>query len=390
MFGSTILDVAIGVVFIFLLISLIASAIREGIETFLKSRASHLEAGLRELFHDPQGTGLVKHFFDHPIIYSLYAGKYSPDPGGQGLVAFCNRNLAFWRRQNLPSYIPSRNFALTLMDMAARGPKLDSGTSPDATSPITVDSIRANLGTIENPAVQRALLIALDRAEGDLQKAQANLEAWYDSAMDRVSGWYKRSTQWFLIGIGLLLAVVLNINVLKIAGTLYHDKAARELIVESAKSAVADKNGKPLVYADAKTELDNLGIPIGWSHGGTLILNDFRNHWPSDLGGWLLTAFAVSLGAPFWFDLLNKLIVVRSTVKPHQKSPEEPSQDRPSESTDAANPPLPVAALTQSPPLLAGAPTAAQVQADEDGCDVDMTRDITSDEDLPIAMGGVS
>jgi hypothetical protein len=388
MFGSTILDVAIGVVFVFLFVSLIASAIREGIETFLKSRASNLEAGLRELFKDPQGTELLKDFFDHPIIYSLYAGQYTPAPAEQGFVAFLKRNFSF-SRQNLPSYIPSRDFALTLMDMAARGPKLDSGTSPDATAPITVDSIRANLGTIENPAVQRALLIALDQADGDLQKAQANLEAWYNSAMDRVSGWYKRSTQWFLICIGLLLAIVFNVNALRIGGTLYHDKDARTLIVESAKSAVADKNGKALDYPDAKAELDQLGLPMGWPPRG-LILADFRTHWLSDVSGWLLTALAVSLGAPFWFDMLNKLIVVRSTVKPHQKSPEEPSQDAPSGHSDAANAPSPAPPQAPGPPLQPEAPPAVQAQVDEDGCDVDVTQNITSDQDLPIAIGGVS
>lgn len=54
---------------------------------------------------------------------------------------------------------------------------------------------------------------------------------------------------------------------------------------------------------------------------------------PSSFWGWVLkifglalTATAASLGAPFWFDLLNKFIVVRSTVKPHEKSQEEPSK----------------------------------------------------------------
>jgi len=42
--------------------------------------------------------------------------------------------------------------------------------------------------------------------------------------------------------------------------------------------------------------------------------------------GWFLTACAISLGAPLWFDLLNKISVVRSTVKPQEKSPEEPSK----------------------------------------------------------------
>ena len=43
--------------------------------------------------------------------------------------------------------------------------------------------------------------------------------------------------------------------------------------------------------------------------------------------GWLITGFAISFGAPFWFDLLNRMMVVRSTVKPDEKSPEESSKD---------------------------------------------------------------
>ncbi len=45
------------------------------------------------------------------------------------------------------------------------------------------------------------------------------------------------------------------------------------------------------------------------------------------IAGWAITAFAVSLGAPFWFDILNKFMVVRSTVKPAEKSPPEASKD---------------------------------------------------------------
>ena len=74
MLGSTILDVAIGIVFVFLLVTLLASAMREGLETWLKTRASYLEAGLREVLRDRDGTGLVKQFYNHPLIYSLYSG----------------------------------------------------------------------------------------------------------------------------------------------------------------------------------------------------------------------------------------------------------------------------------------------------------------------------
>ena len=78
-------------------------------------------------------------------------------------------------------------------------------------------------------------------------------------------------------------------------------------------------------------EIAGLGLPLGW-HSETdprLSWNDRKltEHVQDHIFGWLLTALAISLGAPFWFDLLNKFIVVRSTVKPKEKSPEEKSKD---------------------------------------------------------------
>lgn len=423
MFGSTILDVAIGLVFIFLLSSLIASAIREGIEAWTKTRASQLEAGLREILRDQDGKHLVQQFYNHPLVSSLYQGSY--DPGKKRKL----NNLL--KGSNLPSYIPSRNFALALMDMAARGPQVDSS---QATIQITLDSIRKNIGTIDNPFVQRAILVALDRANGEIRTAQLNLEAWYDSAMDRVSGWYKRITQWILIAIGIALAVALNINSLQIGTTLFHDKTSRDLLVDSATKFAQDRKDTSNLpgYDEALSRLDSLNLPIGWT--GTicvpsqigsrpdtnqaqqvaaaackgdavpsyLISRWTPGVWSSNIGGWLITAFAISMGAPFWFDWLNRLIVIRSTVKPHQKSPEEPSQDSAADAPEAAvgaaistagaappqAPALEIASAPQPPPLAVAQALPAGLEPD--GCGVAVQPgDITTDEELPFAEGGV-
>jgi hypothetical protein len=88
--------------------------------------------------------------------------------------------------------------------------------------------------------------------------------------------------------------------------------------------------------AQAKCEIDSLGLPIGWKPEewpgfAFWKYDDVWTNWAKQIRihffGWLLTALAISLGAPFWFDLLNKFIVVRSTVKPKEKSPEEKSKD---------------------------------------------------------------
>ncbi|MBB5057370.1 cell division septation protein DedD [Granulicella aggregans] len=389
MFGSEVLDVAAAIIFVFLLVSILASAIREGIEGFLKTRSVHLEAGLKELLQDQEGTGLTTQLYNHPLIFSLYAGNYPPTPASwlRWLPKKWPKYLSLGR--NLPTYIPSRNFALALMDLAARGPV--SATDGDAavSAPITLQALRANLSVLENVRVQRALLTAIDTAQGDLQKAQTNIEAWYDSTMDRVSGWYKRSTQGILFGIGLAIAIALNVNTITIGNYLYRDRTARETLVARAQAATANPNYPGRTYPEIQTELNTLNLPIGGNNRWA-DLKDNTKRIPT-LGGWLLTAIACSFGAPFWFDLLNKIMVIRSTVKPHQKSPEEASEDHQDPKPPTPPAPAPATPGTAQPP--AATPPPADLQnADEDaddGCGLEITTP-TNDEDLPLTEGGVS
>ena len=398
MFGSEILDVAIGVIFIFLLVSLICSAIREGIEALIKSRGTHLEQGIRELLHDPRALGLARHLFEHPMVSVLYRGTYQPRDTVRSWTT------ALTRGRNLPSYIPSRNFALALMDMAARGPTVDAANSDAAAGTITVDALRRNIASLGNPAVQRVLLTAIDSAQNDLEKVQKNIEEWYNASMDRVSGWYKRSTQLLLFFIGLGVALALNVNTIPVADDLYREKAAREALVARARDAVADPQfANRATYEGIQTELQSLKLPIGWQSGlpprldskGAPLPNTVD--WLVVISGLLVTAFAATLGAPFWFDLLNKVMVIRSTVKPHEKSPEEASEDRQVKKGAEIT-----ARVAAAPVASAGTPAVPQATAAAtlstptsqhpdsiDGCDVDFV-DVTPDDELPAAHGGVA
>jgi hypothetical protein len=112
----------------------------------------------------------------------------------------------------------------------------------------------------------------------------------------------------------------------------------------------------------------------------------FWNDFCAPVLGLLVTALAAMLGAPFWFDVLNKVMVIRSTVKPHQKSPEEASDDRQlgqRKSLPALAPPIPLpVAMT----LAAGQP-----DNDVDGCACDVPiESATPDDALPHAKGGVA
>lgn len=320
MFGSEVLEVAIGIVFVFLLVSVLCSALREGIEAWMKTRAAYLERGVRELLHDHEARpdGLARAVFEHPLVYGLYATPYRPGAAGP-------RPPIFVRGRGLPSYIPSRNFALALLDIAARGPVAAAGAAPgasDAAAPVlSVALARQNVAKLGNPAVQRVVLTALDAAGDDLARAQAAIEAWYDSGMDRVSGWYKRATYWIIFWLGLAVAAALNVDAIAVGRHLYRDDAARAAIVAEAERAAGDTAYLARSRAETRAELDALRLPIGWpARAGT--------SWPAAVPGWLITAIAATLGAPFWFDLLNRIMVIRSTVKPHEKSREESSEDR--------------------------------------------------------------
>jgi hypothetical protein len=329
MFGSVILDVAIGLVFIYLLLSLICSAAKEGLEALMKKRAIDLERGLRQMLEDPKGTGLVKHLYTHPLIDGLFRGKFDEQKGGH-----------LWT--NLPSYIPAENFAHALLDVLWRGPVPQGGgvappaSPPQASYPPQHPSLQqlrdAINASMYSERIKRSLVALVDAAGGDLDRARANLEGWFNSTMDRVSGWYKRWTQAVIFALGLALVAFLNVDTIALASSLAGDPAQRQYLVAVAQESAKNRPDAP--GDDPKRRLEEnlqeirkLGLAVGWDQ------TDART-WPQGGWGWvkkvvglLVTAVAIMLGAPFWFDVLNKFMVVRSTVKPEEKSHTERAKD---------------------------------------------------------------
>lgn len=310
MFGSPILDVAIGLVFLYLMLSLIASAVNELIEGGLKNRAKDLEKGMRELLQDPNGTGLVKRFYEHPLINGLFAGPYVPG-----------------KSKNLPSYIPARTFAVVLLDLVPAGnpagmPAAGGAAAAAAPAPLPVPE-----------GVTRAV----EMFRKDAATARENAESWFNSSMERVGGWYKRRAQVIIFCIGLVAALAMNADSIVVAEGLISDGTLRQSAVAAATTYMgnnsgtapgAPPSGTPTAGADERlkgylTALGGLGLPIGWNKQAIEAvpgrIPDDSLGWLLKLAGCLLTACAVSLGAPFWFDTLNKIITARSTIKPQEK-----------------------------------------------------------------------
>jgi hypothetical protein len=373
------LDIAIGLSFVYLLMSIICSAASEGVEAILKNRATDLERGIHELLDEANG-GLATTLYGHQLINGLFRGDY--EVGGK----------------KLPSYIPARNFALALMDIvlpaqagrpsgaAGTTPRARvtpqtvvtasavSATPPAAPPPVTppanpLDPLRAAAAALPSAKVGQALLTMIDAAGADAHRARENIEAWYNSSMDRVSGWYKRRAQFFIFVCAAIFAVALNVDSVSIVKVLSVDRSLRERLaddsvkyVESAPAAGAgptvaptpapaspaaspesvktqaataspdqvqpcqsSPQGPTCQYERALAELGKTGLPIGWTTEKLPVapwvnLSDsVAQGWALlqvHFFGWLITALAASLGAPFWFDLLNKFVAIRGSTKP--------------------------------------------------------------------------
>ncbi|HEY0606383.1 MAG TPA: hypothetical protein VGD58_25895 [Herpetosiphonaceae bacterium] len=284
-------------------------------------------------YHTAARSGIsIKKLYEHPLISSLYNGDYG-------------QKSRWIRGSNLPSYIPARNFALAVMSLVYDENALD----PEA--PLSFDSLREAVSRLPTDLhIRGALLALIDSADQDLDKVRQNIEEWYNGTMDRVAGWYKRRAQWVLGIMGFGFALFLNLDTFAIATTLARDAYAREALVaasqtyidEAKASPVAspppttscnnDKNSPECRFDTNMTTLRSLPLPIGWSWDKLPpdpLSQNWWWFWFFKILGLLCTGLAVSLGAPFWFDLLNKLMVIRSTVKPKEKSPEEGSEDRP-------------------------------------------------------------
>jgi hypothetical protein len=361
MLNSETLEVALGMVFLFLLMSLICTAIKEWIEALLKWRAMDLERAMRNLLDDPDGS-TTQSLYSHPIIYSLFQGGYDATQLRSSWLTMgtgADRHMRLGARRNLPSYIPTAHFATAFIDLVARGATTrGAGATPPplAPAPLTIALLRQQAALLPEH-LGRTVIAGIDYANGDIANVRKAVEQWFDGAMDRASGWYKRRTQALLFVVGLLAAVVLNVDALHILRRMTADKTFREVVVGHAAAAKAPApavDGSELdTLAQARGELEAVMMPIGWESPGAdaaalpLWPTQFCSARPGPDGaavqrcgfprgkayamarvaiGWLITALAVMLGAPFWFDVLNRIMIIRSTVKPHEKSPEEPSQ----------------------------------------------------------------
>ena len=173
----------------------------------------------------------------------------------------------------------------------------------------------------------------LAKANGDPNAFVANAEAWYDDQMDRVSGWYKLEAQRLLLALGLAMAVLFNVDSARLIRAFSCDAALRSGLAGAATQTAGGGALTPDNGAQALADVLST-VPLGWSLTSPPeaplacdpTAKAARTNGPlpwllEKILGLALTAIALSLGAPFWFDVLSRVTRVRlSGEKPDPSS----------------------------------------------------------------------
>ena len=274
MLNSTVLEVAIGLVFCYASMALIASSLYEAIASLFKLRAKTLLAGVKSLLNDKAFTGLALDVYNHALVNPREVGK--TDAREPPSVK--------------PSYIEPRSFAIALID-SVQG------------APAVFGELKAKIDALPDAQMKTLLQGMYARADGSLANLETSLASWFDDGMNRVSGGYKRQAQLFTFLITLGLAGLFNVDTFHLFQSLWeHPTLAAQITATPTPGAAA--------------ALEHLrSLPVGWNGGGFTRVG---------LLGWLVTAAAALFGAPFWFDLLQRMVNLRGTgTKPDEKDKEK-------------------------------------------------------------------
>ena len=344
MSGWPILDVAIGLSFVYLLLSTICTALTEGITTQNRSRSKFLERGIESLL----GKAAKEDFFAHPVIRSFVSttGDSPPRKMMRKMMGASRSEKKTWARADkLPSYLPGDKFALVAREIAEK---------------------KGDDGKLLHQDLTNAVNAVLRGAVTEAEKNKA-LQVWYDQVMERVGGWYKRHAQTWVRILAVVVVVVLNADTIHITNVLWSDPTVRQLAVEQAKARLKQPPPEPVSveYTDADETLPDeapgeIGTPgdssdkhLGVTEEQWQLLNQLMS-WDEDkkalkalqasnagasawginwswLGGvlrrhglgWFLSMVAVSLGAPFWYGALNRLVNIRNAGAPGKKEEKE-------------------------------------------------------------------
>jgi len=233
----TLLDLLIGLVVFFLMVSVAASYVVEFFASYLNLRAKGLERFITQSFGEGARIELsqwASAFYAHPTIRGLYTPT-----------------MRLLSQETAPSYIPAATFSSTLLDLLR-----SAGTKRAAGDTLTIDDIKALLASGKLPTgLAASLQSTMTRGATELKDIQDDLEKWFDANMQRASGWYKRHTQAWLFFFALILAAAFNLDTFYLASRLMQDSELATALVETGVAINPGDGSTKLEDTEAKVRL---------------------------------------------------------------------------------------------------------------------------------------
>jgi hypothetical protein len=327
---DAVLEVAIGMIFVWLIMSIGTLEIQNRISLWLNWRADLLEKTIRDMLKDPQ---MVRNLYDHPIIQQLTPRD---------------------KKNNLkrPDYIPNRVFATVAFEVIMNAGKTGDTVPVDTMS---IEGMRESVKRLAetNPPLARTFQHMVPNLERDVENFEnritgyrLNVEDWFHNVMGQASTIYKQRAQVIAFIVGFGIAVLLNIDTINIAQKLWQEPTTRAVLVAQAEAQAAESDP---TSSDFLAKTQSLAFPVGWTTTladnqscGWLGAEDYQlvirsagtcrlltglpalnDGWGLlvKLCGYLLSAFAAAQGAPFWFDILRRLVGIKSQSEAQSNKP---------------------------------------------------------------------
>ena len=344
MFNSPVLDLVILLSFTYFIGSIMLTAINESIAAGLSMRAKDLVATINNLLIENVNNTAWKKFIEDKFFTSQQIRSLMKDV------------------KDSPSYIPAKNFLMVLIE------NLNPTTYSEG-------KISDAIATSELPDVLKKTLQAIwvkaaasvTTKEEQIVAFEKEVETFYNSAMERATGWYKRKMRRIALAIAIVLSIAMNIDTIKITNDALSDKNKLAKTVDNISNSLASINHSDSVFIINKndttriiqkvttdtsftidsnlrkdlkynvkatiTTVKNLqafynnqsqGYQMGYGSSEEFARQWFKNGdncWGKLWGfllkvlGIVITAFALQLGSTYWFDVLNKAVNIRAVGK---------------------------------------------------------------------------
>lgn len=297
------LETAISLFALLTIMSILASSVLELLESMIRRRSKFLKEAIDKALSDPSlSCNYADLFYKHPQIKTLQQGD-----------------------KKYPSYINPEVFSEVLIDIVINQYEKEHSVLNQATQKYELSDtvsekskeqrLKEALKALQNSDLG-VLLNSFRNTSDKIEHLQKKITEWYNAYMERLGGWFKRSTHKLLFVSGFVVAAGINFDLVKITQEIYNNSEVRENILvyaESMKLPAEDKPDDEVLKKRIEQnykDLDSFGLTLGWSH----ISCEDLTIWDClrMFCGWLLAGVAVTRGSSFWFEAMNKLISLRS------------------------------------------------------------------------------